>query len=149
MLIRRTRSKLTEPHTPTTRAPDEQTGWLHALISTPLAFYCIMNPSPALVADPIFNYASKEAAVFAFSGGYFAYDLLVSLWEVKSHGVPFVVHAASCCFIFFKVGLPSPNSLELHGELTAFATGLHADSDGRRTHIPCRESLSFAHTSSS
>lgn len=62
-----------------------------------------MHPSPALEADPIFSYASLEGAVFAFSGGYFAYDLLISLWLVRTHGLPFVIHASACCFIFFKV----------------------------------------------
>ncbi|SCV67659.1 BQ2448_5270 [Microbotryum intermedium] len=88
-----------------------QTGWLHALISAPLALYLIWNPSPQLVRDPIFGYAPLEGAVFAFSGGYFLYDLLVSLAFVKSHGVPFVVHATSCCFIFFKAFTPFLNGI--------------------------------------
>lgn len=84
-------------------ASPEQTGWIHALISTPASLYLILHPSPALEADPIFSYAPLEGAIFAFSGGYFAYDLLISLWLIKSHGVPFVIHASACCFIFFKV----------------------------------------------
>ncbi|ORY74265.1 TLC domain-domain-containing protein [Leucosporidium creatinivorum] len=82
------------------------TGWIHALISTPASLYLILHPSPALAADPIFSYASLEGAVFAFSGGYFAYDLLISLWLVRTHGVPFVIHASACCFIFFKAFTP-------------------------------------------
>ncbi|SCZ93538.1 BZ3500_MvSof-1268-A1-R1_Chr6-3g08725 [Microbotryum saponariae] len=88
-----------------------QTGWVHALISAPIALYLIWNPSPQLVRDPIFGYAPLEGAVFAFSGGYFLYDLLVSLAFVKSHGIPFVVHATSCCFIFFKAFTPFLNGI--------------------------------------
>ncbi|SGY16504.1 BQ5605_C012g06889 [Microbotryum silenes-dioicae] len=88
-----------------------QTGWVHALISAPIALYLIWNPSPQLVRDPIFGYAPVEGAVFAFSGGYFLYDLLVSLAFVKSHGIPFVVHATSCCFIFFKAFTPFLNGI--------------------------------------
>ncbi|KDE04908.1 hypothetical protein MVLG_04665 [Microbotryum lychnidis-dioicae p1A1 Lamole] len=87
------------------------TGWVHALISAPIALYLIWNPSPQLVRDPIFGYAPVEGAVFAFSGGYFLYDLLVSLAFVKSHGIPFVVHATSCCFIFFKAFTPFLNGI--------------------------------------
>ncbi|KAK4053471.1 hypothetical protein OIV83_001638 [Microbotryomycetes sp. JL201] len=82
------------------------TGWMHALISAPLALYMILHPSPSLVKDPIFNYATFEASVFAFSGGYFVYDLMISLALVKSQGFAFVVHAAACCFIFFKAFTP-------------------------------------------
>ncbi|KAK4058507.1 hypothetical protein OIO90_000669 [Microbotryomycetes sp. JL221] len=82
------------------------TGWVHSLISAPLALYMIVYPSSSLVKDPIFNYATFEASVFAFSGGYFLYDLMISLALVRSQGLPFVVHAAACCFIFFKAFTP-------------------------------------------
>lgn len=91
-----------------------QTGWLHSLISTPLALHLIFNPTPSLSANPIFGYATREGAVIAFSGGYFLYDLVVSLYLIRTHGVPFVIHAGTCCFIFFKVSaidaLPEPIS---------------------------------------
>jgi len=41
--------------------------------------------------------------MFAISGGYFLYDLIISVYLVKTQGAAFLVHAAACCFIFFKV----------------------------------------------
>lgn len=84
----------------------EQTGWIHALVATPLSLLLLLRPSPAVVLDPIFAYAPTEGAVFALSAGYFYYDLVVSLWHVKSHGPAFVLHALSCCFIFTAVWRP-------------------------------------------
>lgn len=78
-----------------------QTGWFHALISTPWTLWLIQHPSKSLVLDPIFAFGARESLLFAFSGGYFLYDLLISVWLVRSHGVPFVIHATACCFIFF------------------------------------------------
>jgi len=77
------------------------TGWFHALISTPWTLWLIQHPSKSLVLDPIFAFGARESLLFAFSGGYFLYDLLISVWLVRSHGVPFVIHATACCFIFF------------------------------------------------
>lgn len=76
---------------------------MHSLIATPLSLYLILHPTPSLAADPLFAYAPLEGAVFALSAGYFAYDLCVSLYHVKSHGPAFVLHAVACCFIFTKV----------------------------------------------
>lgn len=61
-----------------------QTGWIHALIATPLALRLILFPSPSLVEDPIFGYAPLEGAVYAFSFGYFLYDFIVSVYFIKS-----------------------------------------------------------------
>lgn len=83
-----------------------QTGWVHALLATPLALYILLDPSPAILLDPLFGYAELEGTVYAFSAGYFAYDLVVSLFFVRSHGWPFVLHAAACCFIFTAVWRP-------------------------------------------
>jgi hypothetical protein len=93
------------PTTALTRCWCFKTGWIHSLIATPLALYLILHPSPIVTADPIFAYAPTEGMVFAISGGYFAYDFVVSLRHVGSHGWPFVLHATACCFIFFKVSL--------------------------------------------
>jgi hypothetical protein len=82
-----------------------KTGWLHSLISTPAALYLIFNPTPKLAVNPIFGYASLEGSVIAFSGGYFLYDLIVCLYYIRTHGVPFLIHASTCCFIFFKVSM--------------------------------------------
>ncbi|KAM0754990.1 hypothetical protein T439DRAFT_377387 [Meredithblackwellia eburnea MCA 4105] len=87
------------------------TGWVHALIVTPLCFYFIRNPSPSLVLDPIFGFSPVEEQLFAFSGGYFLYDLLISVALVRTHGVPFLLHATSCCFIFFKAFTPFLNGM--------------------------------------
>ena len=55
------------------------------------------------MADPIYGWSPREGVMFAISGGYFLYDLIISLFLVKSQGVSFLVHAGACCFIFFKV----------------------------------------------
>lgn len=112
-----------------------------------MTLYLIFNPSPELVGDPIFGYATLEGTVFAFSGGYFAYDLLVSLWYVKINGWPFVLHAVACCFIFFKVslGMGASEAGKREGrQLTcddSFA-GFHAVPHGCWIHVPHRESES-------
>lgn len=100
-----------------------RTGWVHSLISAPLCAYLLWRPSPALIADPIFGYSSREGSVIAFSAGYFLHDFIISAAWVATHGVrllharcvsgggpdaplpqvPFLVHAGSCCYIFAKV----------------------------------------------
>ncbi|KAI5474343.1 TRAM/LAG1/CLN8-like domain-containing protein [Pseudohyphozyma bogoriensis] len=87
------------------------TGWLHSFISVPLSLLMIFRPSLQLVLDPIFGFSPLEGSYFAVSAGYFLYDLLISLYLVKNQGVPFVVHAAACCFIFFKAYTPLLNGL--------------------------------------
>ncbi|KAL8286476.1 hypothetical protein RQP46_004493 [Phenoliferia psychrophenolica] len=87
------------------------TGWVHALVVTPLCLYLIRHPSPALVLDPIFGHAPLEERIFAISGGYFLYDLIVSAVLLPTHGVPFLIHASSCCFIFFKAFTPFLNGM--------------------------------------
>lgn len=90
-----------------TTARPLQTGWIHGLISTPLALYFILHPSPELVKDGVYGYSAREGVMFAVSGGYFLYDWLVSVYYVRTHGLPFVLHATACCFIFLKASLPS------------------------------------------
>lgn len=90
------------------------TGWVHALIAVPLSFYLIRHPSPSLVLDPVFGHAAFDERVFAISGGYFLYDWIVSVALVRTNGLPFVLHATACCFIFFKAFTPFLNGMAPH-----------------------------------
>lgn len=72
--------------------------------------------------------------MFAISGGYFAYDFVVSLRHVGSHGWPFVLHASACCFIFFKVSFERTGKGG-GGELMIGGVGIHSVLDGRGKYL--------------
>ncbi|GAA6024588.1 hypothetical protein JCM8202_005065 [Rhodotorula sphaerocarpa] len=75
-------------------------GWAYSFVAAPIAFHLLRNPSPSLVADPLYGTALPEQRLAAIAAGYFIWDAYVTGRHVGTQGVGFFLHGAVCLVAF-------------------------------------------------
>lgn len=61
-------------------------GWLFSIVAAPLAISHIRHPSLAVIKDPVYGFAEREARLSAVACGYFLWDTLVSAQNLSTQG---------------------------------------------------------------
>jgi hypothetical protein len=64
--------------------------WIHSLWATPTAFW-LLATRKSVWDDKIFAYDEAFGDAFGVASGYFLWDFLVSVWNVRRDGLGFVV----------------------------------------------------------
>ncbi|BGP14219.1 hypothetical protein JCM10213v2_002162 [Rhodosporidiobolus nylandii] len=75
-------------------------GWAYALVATPIALHCLLNPSIELDLDPLYGQALKEQRLSAIAVGYFTWDSLVTAGHIGTQGLAFFLHGFGCLNAF-------------------------------------------------
>lgn len=71
---------------------------VHCLTIVTLAYPILSDP--LLLKNKIFGYSPYAANVYSVACGYFAWDALTSLYNVRAFGIGFVLHGISCFMVF-------------------------------------------------
>ncbi|GJN87095.1 hypothetical protein Rhopal_000040-T1 [Rhodotorula paludigena] len=75
-------------------------GWAYAFVAAPIALHLLRNPSPQVLADPLFGAALPEQRLSAIAVGYFIWDALVTARHISTQGFGFFLHGAVCLCAF-------------------------------------------------
>ncbi|TPX62828.1 hypothetical protein PhCBS80983_g00182 [Powellomyces hirtus] len=86
-------------------SPIKQADWcihivssVHATLIILLAYPIFDNPT--LKADKILAYDPYAGFVYSIAAGYFLWDSVICLWNVKQFGIGFALHGVACLAVF-------------------------------------------------
>lgn len=86
-------------------SPHKQSSWQLHIVSTLfsvliIAFCTTLYDDPIIKADRILGSSPNSRLVHTFASGFFFWDVLISIWNLKEGGIAMLLHSLSCCFVF-------------------------------------------------
>ena len=72
---------------------------LHSVLILPPAAYLLLFDR-ALAADVVFGHSTAASFLFAFTTGYFFWDVVHCIIHFKENGPQFTIHAVTCTLVY-------------------------------------------------
>ncbi|ORY02399.1 DUF887-domain-containing protein [Basidiobolus meristosporus CBS 931.73] len=99
------------PKTYRSLAPSKQTSWdVHVVSMVHCIIICVLayplQFEPELLADKLFGYNSHAGDVYGIACGYFLWDALFHLKNLREYGIGFALHGIACFAVYLNAFRP-------------------------------------------